>query len=263
MARAGGGVHIYATDSTDDAPTPEAYRANANSSVHTSDIAVDVAYTVPFPELRELEQDLPDHGATPWRRACVEGRQVVLDKAEGDVGITVVDSPDGVGVIVSALQASGLAELAGLLVGDVLLSVNGAPVNSHQEAIALVDRADVFVPVVVVARRGTHQLALDKSSGRVGITCIDNPRGRGVVVQGLVADSIAPAAGLHVGDVLLSVGGVLVNSHAEAVRQVRHVVRLTAPVRGACAAGQQLTQQQAGLGAACAAKAGGEEVRGV
>ena len=71
---------------------------------------------------------------------------VALDKAQGPVGITLAnsetqlaDSKRKVGVVVHAVEPLGSAAAAGLMVGDVIMAVNGKTVSNHWEAIAAVD----------------------------------------------------------------------------------------------------------------------------
>lgn len=63
-----------------------------------------------------------------------------LDKAKGDLGITLGNRDDGgEGVVVVELAPMGLATWSGLSKGDVILRVNSHPVGSHVDAIALID----------------------------------------------------------------------------------------------------------------------------
>ena len=52
-----------------------------------------------------------------------------------------------------------------------------------------------------------------KSSGRLGVTCADNPFGPGVVVTELIPGSVAAAAGLNTADVITAVNSSPVDTH--------------------------------------------------
>merc|ERR1712167_326818 len=80
-------------------------------------------------------------------------RAITLDKSKGDVGVTLANSDDGLGVVVLGLEQSGLAIQAGLKVGDVILRVNGHAVDNHAGAIALVNSSRRSVEFVLAASR--------------------------------------------------------------------------------------------------------------
>lgn len=71
-------------------------------------------------------------------------RRVTLRKGGAGsppIGLTVADRHDGgAGVVVIGLQPGGLA-LRQMRLGDTILSVNGSLVESHADAIELVDQA--------------------------------------------------------------------------------------------------------------------------
>ena len=63
-------------------------------------------------------------------------------------------------------------------------------------------------------------VSVSKRSGRIGITCTNLPEGNGVRITGLLRDSVGAAAGLNVGDIIVSVNGVLVHAHQTAIREI-------------------------------------------
>ena len=70
----------------------------------------------------------------------VELRRLIIDKANKKIGITLHNwAGHPVGVEVEALLAGGLAEQAGLRVGDVLVAVDGFAVFSHPHACKVLD----------------------------------------------------------------------------------------------------------------------------
>ena len=73
-----------------------------------------------------------------------------------------------------------------------------------------------------MCRDHAHAVTLDKRRGKIGLTVENLPGaiGVGVLVKSIPPDGVAAAAGVAVGDTLLSVDGTLVFTHAEAVALV-------------------------------------------
>jgi len=81
-------------------------------------------------------------------------RRLVVDKALGRVGITVANRAGGRGVEVTELVPDGAADRAGVRMGDVLVSVDGGLVETHEQAIERVDgSAPRFEMVVLLSDR--------------------------------------------------------------------------------------------------------------
>ena len=76
-------------------------------------------------------------------------REVLLNKNLGKIGITCGNRVDGPGVEVLGVALNGIASAEGILVGDVILSINGSLVNDHSHAIALVDSPDKVIKMVL------------------------------------------------------------------------------------------------------------------
>ena len=121
-------------------------------------------------------------------------------------------------VEVCGLDPCGECAACGLGVGQVILSIEGELVDSHEQAIGLLERASHCCSLVV--EDGTRLLTLNKHEGFVGLTLADNPDGPGVVVVGLAPGSLAIHAGVQLGDVIRSVNHELVDDHASAIRLV-------------------------------------------
>jgi len=162
---------------------------------------------------------------------------VALDKAQGPVGITLAnsetqlaDSKRKVGVVVHAVEPLGSAAAAGLMVGDVIMAVNGKTVSNHWEAIAAVDH-DSHVEFKVWGLRPSRTKQLLKVvGGKIGITLSSHDRGPGVLVSALEYGGQAHRLGIREGDVILAVNGVVVFHHSSAVSfidEAADVVNLT------------------------------------
>jgi len=69
-------------------------------------------------------------------------RLVELNKDGGDVGLTLENNQKNkTGVLVAAVATGKLAEVAGVAIGDCLLSVNGRAVSTASEAEQLIENA--------------------------------------------------------------------------------------------------------------------------
>ena len=64
------------------------------------------------------------------------------------------------------------------------------------------------------------QIVLCKSNGKLGISCIDNPDGPGVVCSALIEGSVAYHAGLNVGDIITIINGKQVRGHQDAIAAI-------------------------------------------
>lgn len=73
------------------------------------------------------------------------------------LGITVSASPYGRGVVVNAVNPGTLAYRAGILVGDIIYSLNGMPVNSVNDLAAILQQAQVGQTLQFAVLRGPEQ----------------------------------------------------------------------------------------------------------
>jgi len=143
-------------------------------------------------------------------------RVAQIDKRHGRVGISCTNLlRSGEGVLVCRVEKDGLAYKAGMRIGTMLLSVNGALCETHQEA---VERIDQISPVVsIVYRANAEEITLKQDAGQWGLTVSDSELCVGVLVASVITGSAAERAGLQPQDLLLGVCGVLVRSAAKAM----------------------------------------------
>jgi len=134
------------------------------------------------------------------------------------LSVTVVNNTAGLGVVVAKLSEDSAAYAAGLRCGDCLTHVNGVEVNTHQEAIGLVDATDVGdeLNCTLLAASPVHCVVLQKSEGSLGLTLEGDSARGGVFVKSLKATGAASRAGLQPGDELLAIDGSVPTDHAEA-----------------------------------------------
>ena len=96
--------------------------------------------------------------------------QIVLDKAAGEVGLTVtnVEGAHGAkseGVRVCGIAAGGVAAKAGVELGHVIHSVNGVLVHDHRRAIEIVNAASRHVRLVVQQSTRPQVVVINPWSG--------------------------------------------------------------------------------------------------
>ena len=147
-------------------------------------------------------------------------RVVQIDKAAaGQVGITLTNRPSGgEGVLVRRLDVWGSARSNGIHVGDCLLAVNGTAVKRHEHAVALINESD-RISLTFWGSTSSRLVNVGKH-GPAGLTLANHPNGPGVRVTAVVTADAAAQAGLAVGDVILSINGVVVDSHTAAIELV-------------------------------------------
>lgn len=157
------------------------------------------------------------------------------------LGAELADTPDGAQI--AALDAGGAAQVAGLLPGDVLVSVDGQTVLSAAEVRAVVERHEPGDRVLVVVRRDFRSLELPLvlgaaapvpvvtaapvtpvqpgayQSGRLGIAYRmvqpgdPFPADQGaLIINFLDEDTPAELAGLQPGDIITHVEGAQVTA---------------------------------------------------
>jgi S1-C subfamily serine protease len=131
---------------------------------------------------------------------------------------------EGEGVLVSGVQTDSAAAKAGLVRGDIILQANGEPVNSLfelKDILAGLEPGDnIELTILHGDETRTLQVELDDMQGLayLGVSACNVPKGGsmldikkdafivGAEIVEVIADSPAEAAGLQVGDLILSVG---------------------------------------------------------
>ena len=139
--------------------------------------------------------------------------------AGGSIGITCSDAGPGC-VVVSGLAPDKLAARGGLLVGDQLLTINGAVPASHREAVEMIDGAPSS-RIVCTASGHTVEVEVAREAA-LRLRGAANARGRGMRVTSVTSISGGARGGdegeggcsiAHlVGNVVLSAAGTLVGS---------------------------------------------------
>ena len=142
-----------------------------------------------------------------------------------------VEVSNETGLLISAVEFGSAADEAGLVRGDIVLEVNGEPVNSLMELQAVLAEADPGESVTLTVLHGDETRSLKAELGDrdglayLGVSSCGGPVagtrmfggspgdittrviGMGAEITEVVVGSPAEEAGLQVGDVIISVDG--------------------------------------------------------
>ena len=137
-------------------------------------------------------------------------RLVSMNKppGKGRLGLELADSASLTGqptpcVTVTAVE--DIAAEAGLLVGDIILMMGPTVLRNHSVALRCFANAGGEMTLRLACL--TREVRVTKRSNMAGIQFDNAPAGPGVLVSGLQPDGAGVAAGLHLGDRVLSVHG--------------------------------------------------------
>jgi Do/DeqQ family serine protease len=137
------------------------------------------------------------------------------------------------GALVAGVAQGSAAEHAGVKTGDIIVSINGAPMKTAKElrnAIGMLRVGDqveigllregkpLKVSALVAEREGESANALDIHRGLEGAELGDAPDGGGVLVRAVQDGSPASQAGLRANDLIVAVGRVAV-ANTKALRE--------------------------------------------
>ena len=201
---------------------------------------VGIGFAIPASIADDIIADLRDHGTVRRGFLGVNIQGVSADIA-ASLGLA-----EPVGAIVSAVIADGPAAGADIEVGDVIVSVDGMPVNTARDLPRLVaalkageaaaftvlrDGSELHLQVVIgrqadaPGRVATAPSADDTVLGMRLAAMAENERqalglsreARGVVIREVVPGSPAADKGLQAGDVIVSVGRARVVQPADVV----------------------------------------------
>jgi serine protease Do len=196
-----------------------------------------LSFAIPMETVLRVKDQIVVHGKASHARLGVSVQEINQTLAES----FKLEKPEG--ALVSAVEAGGPADKAGLKVGDVIRQVDGRPIVASGDLPALIGQAAPGEPVKLdVWREGTGVVVNAKlgdaadmavksartdaslaDQGRLGLAlrplAPQERREAGVESGLLVEDAQGPAAlaGVQEGDLLLAVNGAKVQS----IEQVR------------------------------------------
>jgi serine protease Do len=206
--------------------------------------SVGIAFDIPADTVKNVVAQLREKGSVTRGWIGVQIQPVTADIAEG-LGLK-----KAAGALVSEPQPNGPAAKAGIESGDVIMAVDGNPVNDARE---LARRIGTMAPGTSVKLGVLHQgqektvtLTLgtlpnekaasnqdtphatpDNDMPKLGLTLAPSNKGtgadstgNGVVVTAVDPNGVAADHGFQVGDVILDVGGKSVSNPADVRKQL-------------------------------------------
>ena len=116
--------------------------------LNTSALLRGVSLTVPYPTVRQVVEELLAHGKVRRGYLGVSAQPVRLPAAlAGQVG-------QETGLLVAAVASGSPAELAGVLLGDVVVGLGGQPVRAIDELLAVLSGVQIGATVSLRLVRG-------------------------------------------------------------------------------------------------------------
>ncbi|HEV8657804.1 MAG TPA: trypsin-like peptidase domain-containing protein [Thermoanaerobaculia bacterium] len=171
-----------------------------------------IGFAIPVDRARKVIQDLLRYGQV--RSAWIGAVTATLTPEEAKrLGIRTVR-----GAIVARVFSGSPAQSAGLRPGDVIVSVDGKPVDSRESFSTYTATAASGQPLsITIAREGTSRTvqvrAADPPSG-LGLRILEEVAGlrvadqsRNVIIDGVIRGSRSENIGLATGDVIVGVNG--------------------------------------------------------
>ncbi|MFN2197317.1 MAG: PDZ domain-containing protein, partial [Anaerolineales bacterium] len=158
--------------------------------------------------------------------------------------IVDVQYDDQEGILVSAVEPGSPAEIAGLVRGDIILEVNGNPVNNLLDLQSILAESKAGETVKLTVLHGDETLSLTaelSSQGEMAYLGIDtcSVMGKalrfggpqvddfsklmtpGAAITEVISESPAELAGLKVGDVILSVDGKVIGRRSSLAEMIQ------------------------------------------
>jgi serine protease Do len=200
--------------------------------------SVGIAFAIPAATVQTVVAQLKDHGAVTRGWIGVQIQPVTAEIAES-LGLKKAE-----GALVAEPQTGSPAVTAGILSGDVIVSVDGKPVKDAKDLAkrigAMAPGAQIKLTILRKGEEKTLTLTLgelprdqrqaranpeERDSGttqlsRLGLTLMPASKvagsgGEGVVVTEVDPDGPAADRGFKAGDVILDVGGKAVSAPAD------------------------------------------------
>ncbi len=182
-----------------------------------------IGFAIPVERVRRIVDDLLRYGEVKSVWIGVRGATASAQGAR--------PSARGLGMRVRSVYPSSPAEDAGLEPGDLVVGINGRPVESREDFDTLLASVSPGASVRVEVRRGERSrtftvkaartpedLGLEVLRREIGISVAQH-RG-GLVLTSVARESPADRKGLERGDLLVAVNGRRVSSLEEAARAV-------------------------------------------
>lgn len=199
--------------------------------------SVGIGFAIPTDMVQQISAQLIDHGEVKRGRLGFTAQDLTPELAEA------FDINQNNGVVVARVVEDSAAAKAGLRAGDVIISVNGEPVEDSADVRNMIGlmRVGTVINLKIVREGKEKQLKAkieeQKSSSRPGksfskkldgaeLTLSEiNRRGGGsqpvIVISELEPSSAAASAGLRRGDIILSVNKISVESFKQLEKAIQ------------------------------------------
>jgi serine protease Do len=182
-----------------------------------------IGFAIPVERVRRIVDDLLRFGEVKPVWIGVRGITVTADRAR--------PSARGLGMRVRSVYPASPAEDAGLEPGDVVVALNGRPVESREDFDTLLSAVAPGAPVTLEVRRGERARSVSVKAARVpedlGLEVLRREIGvsvaqarAGLVLTSVARESPADRKGLERGDALLAVNGRRVATLEDVARAV-------------------------------------------
>ncbi|BBD09787.1 trypsin-like peptidase domain-containing protein [Desulfovibrio ferrophilus] len=180
-----------------------------------------IGFAIPISKAKRVVAEILDQGFVSQVWLGISGQNVDQQTASY-FGLDAVG-----GLLITSVFENSPAASAGVVAGDVLLALEGNPVEGKEHYLQLlrnyvqgqrlgltIYRAGKPVTLTVQPAPVPANRMLSLAWQRWGIRC-GAPSGKGVIVSGVRSGSPAAKLGLQVGDVLTKVGGIRVTGNAD------------------------------------------------
>lgn len=176
-----------------------------------------VGYAVPSQQIKNFLPELKKAGGGALKHGTIDGLRVA-DRADGKPGLPIWK-----------VEPDSDAEAAGLEPGDLLVSVDGAPVLTRNRYKGVLGTLPAGRTVTLQLLRGAEGFEVTfalkvRQGASLGIRMENGPKG-GVLVKETFPDGPAAKAGIRKGDIILLFQGLRVG----AAVQLRQLLELRSP----------------------------------
>ncbi len=180
-----------------------------------------IGFAIPIERVRRITDDLLRYGEVKAVWIGVRGTTVTADRAR--------PSARGLGMRIRSVYPASPAEAAGLEPGDLVVSLNGRPVESREDFDTLLASVAPGAPVALEFRRGERARTVSLKAARapedLGLEILRREIGvsvaqarAGLVLTSVARESPADRKGLERGDSLLGVNGRRVSTLEDVAR---------------------------------------------
>ena len=182
-----------------------------------------IGFAIPIERVRRITDDLLRYGEVKAVWIGIRGTTVTADRSR--------PSARGLGMRIRSVYPASPAEAAGLEPGDLVVSLNGRPVESREDFDTLLASVAPGGPVALEVRRGERPRTVSMKAARapddlglevlrreIGVS-VAQVRG-GLLLTSVARESPADRKGLERGDALLAVNGRRVSTLEDVARAV-------------------------------------------